>query len=191
MRSGSSLLVVAALVAILAARPGSAAAATPRVEVPGAATSIEVSAASGELEDARVVVRGVAGALSVHLAAGAPPLLRQGLSVLRLESTLVAGRAVADPLPPLERRANVRAGEDVTLILRFRVPDATPAGRYESRLVFAAAGHIVATVPVLLRVFGVQLQARDDPNAFRTLFLLKPHGLRRLGRAAHAFQRRD
>ena len=40
------------------------------------------------------------------------------------------------------------------------------------QLVFAGNGHPFATVPVRLRVFGVQLPARDDLAAFRTLFLI-------------------
>ena len=84
------------------------------------------------------------------------------------------GRAVADPLPPLTRRASVGAGEDVPLVLRFRVPDEAPAGSYRGTLAFALDGHQFATVPLLLRVFDVQLPRRDDPGALRTLFLLKP-----------------
>ena len=170
---------------------GSATAATPSVEVPGAATSIEVSAASGELEDARVVVHGVSGALSVRLAAGAPPLLRQGLSVLRLETTLVAGKAVADPLPPLARRANVRAGEDATLVLRFRVPDATPAGALRGPARLRGGRALVrdrARAPAGVRraAAGAQRPERA-PHALSA----EAAGLRRLRGAANACQRRD
>jgi hypothetical protein len=174
MRVGLWLLVLGVLVAVLGASAPSSRAAAPRVDVPGAAASVEVSAASGELEDATVVVHGASGRLSVRLAVGAPALLQQGLAVLRVETTLVDGRPTPDPLPPLARRATVASGEDVTLVLRFRVPDATPAGTYASQLMFAAGGHPFSTVPLRLRVFGVQLPARDDPNALRTLFLLKP-----------------
>ncbi len=159
------------LVALLAA---DAHAATPRVEVPGRASTIGVDAASGELESAIAVVRGVAGRLSVRLAAGSAPLLHSGLTVLRVETTRVGGRSVSDPLPPLTRRATVSAGEAVRLVLRFHVPDGTAAGTYAGGLVFEEAGRPFATVPVRLRVFGVQLPARNDPAAFRTLFLISP-----------------
>ena len=154
--------------------PGLARAASPTVEVPGAAASIEVSAARGELEDARVIVHGASGRLSVRPEAGSAPLVQQGLAVLRLETTRVAGGAVPDPLPPLSRRSAVRPSEDVTLILRFRIPDETAAGSYDGRLAFTAGGRAFASVAVHLRVFDVQLPARDDPSGFRTLFLLKP-----------------
>ena len=39
---------------------------------------------------------------------------------------------------------------------------------------FASNGRGFASVPVRLRVFGVQMPARDDPAAFRTLFLIQP-----------------
>ncbi len=174
MRSGVLLLACGFLAAMLAAPAVPAAGATPSVEVPGAATSIDVSAGRGEFEDARVVVHGAAGALSVRPAAGSPALLQQGLSVLRLETTQVDGRPVADPLPPLMRRASVAGGEDVSLVLRFRVPGETLPGSYRSSLVFSVDGVAFATVPLLLRVFDVQLPARDDSSALRTLFLLKP-----------------
>ena len=160
--------------ALLAGHAMPAAAAAPRVEVPGPDASVEVSAARGEFEDGRVVVHEAAGTLSVRLAAGAPSLLQQGLTVLRLETTEVEGRPVADPLPPLVRRAAVADGEDVPLVLRFAVPDDAVAGSYRGGLVFALDGKPFATVPLLLRVFDVQLPARDDPDALRTLFLLKP-----------------
>ena len=122
MRSGSvSLLLLGLLAAAAVPVADAASAAAPTVEVPGAATSVQVDAARGELEDAQVVVHGARGRLSVHLSAGAPALLQQGLSVLRLATTEVDGRAVADPLPPLARRATVQGGEDVTLVLRFLV----------------------------------------------------------------------
>jgi hypothetical protein len=174
MRARRPWPLFAATLVALALLPGLARAASPTVEVPGAAASIEVSAARGELEDARVIVHGASGHLSVETETGSAPLVQQGLSVLRLETTGVAGNAVADPLPPLSRRSTVRPGEDVTLVLRFRVPDATPAGSYEGRLAFAAGGRSFASVPVHLRVFDVQLPARDDPAGFRTLFLLQP-----------------
>jgi hypothetical protein len=174
MRSGSLVLVCGVLGVLLAARALPATGAAPSVEVPGAAASVQVSAARGEFEDARVVVHGADGALSVRLTAGSNALLQQGLSVLRLETTLVNGRPVADPLPPLTRRASVSAGEDVPLVLRFRVPDDAAAGSYGGTLVFALDGHSFATVPVLLRVFDVQLPRRDDPSALRTLFLVQP-----------------
>jgi hypothetical protein len=173
MRPGSLVLVIGVICTLLAAGAAPGRTASPAVDVPGAAASVEVSAARGESEDARVVVHGASGALSVRLAAGAPAPLQQGLTVLRLETTQVDGRAVADPLPPLVRRASITGG-DVTLVLRFRVSDATPPGSYASTLVFAVGGRSFATLPVLLRVFDVQLPARDDPNALRTLFLLKP-----------------
>jgi hypothetical protein len=166
--------LLAALAALAAPRAEAASMAAPGVEVPGAAASVEVSTARGELEDAQVVVHGASGRLSVRLAAGAPALLQQGLTVLRVETTEVDGRQVADPLPPLARRASVAPGQDVTLVLRFRVPDATPPGSYPGQLVFAAGGTSFATLPVHLRVFDVTLPSRDDPNALRTLFLLKP-----------------
>lgn len=149
-------------------------AASPRVEVPGAATSVEIAAARGELEDAQVVVHGAEGSLSVRVAPGSAPLVEQGLSVLRLETTQVDGHPVADPLPPLNRRATVTGGSDVTLVLRFRVPDATPPGSYDGTLLFATGTSTFARLPVHLHVFDVQLPARDDPSGLRTLFLLKP-----------------
>jgi Domain of unknown function (DUF4091) len=173
MRPGLLGLVLGALVVALALRAAPARTATPSVEVPGAAASVDVAAGRGELEDATVVVHGARGTLAARVVPGSAPLVQQGLSVLRLETTQVDGRAVADPLPPLSRRATV-AGEDVTLVLRFRVPGSTPAGTYAARLAFAVDGHSIATLPVQLRVFDVELPARDDPTAFRTLFLLKP-----------------
>jgi hypothetical protein len=174
MRTRQLRHVLTATLVALALLPGLARAASPSVELPGAAASIEVSAARGELEDARLIVHGASGQLSVRTEAGSAPLVQQGLSVLRLETTRVAGLAVPDPLPPLGRRSTVGPSEDVTLILRFRVPDATPAGSYEARLAFAAGGRSFASVAVHLRVFDVQLPARDDPAGFRTLFLLEP-----------------
>jgi hypothetical protein len=112
--------------------------------------------------------------LSVQLDAGAAPLLEQGLSVLRLTDTQVAGRAIGDPQPPLAQSATVTGTAPVRLVLRFRVPDATPAGIYDGRLAFARNGHRFASVSVRLRVFGVQMPARDDPAGFRTLFLVQP-----------------
>jgi hypothetical protein len=163
-----------AIVVGLILLPDRAGAASPTVVVPGAAASIEVAAGRGELEDARVVVHGARGRLTVRTEAGSAPLVQQGLSVLRIETTQVGGRAVPDPLPPLARRSTVARGEDVTLVLRFRVPDSAAAGLYEGRLSFAAGGHAFASVPVELRVFDVQLPARDDPAGFRTLFLVQP-----------------
>jgi hypothetical protein len=168
------MLAVAALLVAVSARTQAAEAATPAVDVPGPGSTVRVDAAAGELENGRVIVRGVSGRLSVRLDAGSAPLLLQGLSVLRLVDTQVAGRAIGDPLPPLAQRAKLIASSPVTLVLRFRVPDATPAGIYEGRLEFASNGHGFATVPVRLRVFGVQMPARDDPAAFRTLFLIQP-----------------
>jgi hypothetical protein len=173
MRPSLSGLTLGAIVAAFAPWVGAARAAAPSVEVPGAAASVDVAAGRGELEDASVVVHGASGTLSARVLPGSAPLVQQGLSVLRLETTQVDGRAVADPLPPLTRRATV-AGEDVTLVLRFRIPDSTPAGSYAGRLAFELDGHTFATLPVQLRVFDVQLPARDDPSSFRTLFLLKP-----------------
>ena len=165
-----------ALGALLAALvpAGSAGAATPRAEVPGPGSTVRVDAAAGELEDGTIVVHGARGRLSVHLEAGSAPLLLESLSVLRLTTTRVAGREIADPLPPLSQEPVVRVGSKVRLVLRFRVPDATPAGIYDGRLVVASNGRRFASVPVRLRVFGVQMPARDDPAAFRTLFLIQP-----------------
>jgi hypothetical protein len=158
----------------LLALPGVAGAATPSVDVPGAGSQIRVDAASGEFANAGVTVRGAAGHLSVHVETGSAPLLLEGLSVLRLVRTQVGGRSIADPLPPLLQRATVAGTAPVRLVLRFRVPDLTPAGIYEGRLAFSSDGRRFGTVPVRLRVFGVQLPARDDPTAFRTLFLIQP-----------------
>ncbi len=152
----------------------SAGAAVPSVDVPGAGSRIRVDAASGELANAGVTVRGATGHLSVRLEPDSAPLLRQGLTVLRLVTTQVGGRAIADPLPPLVQTATVSGTAPVRLVLRFRVPDATPAGIYEGRLAFSRDGQRFRQVPVRLRVFGVQLPARNDPKAFRTLFLIQP-----------------
>ena len=168
------LIFVAALLVALSALTGTARAAAPSVAVPGPGSTLRVDAAAGELEDGSVVVRGARGRLSVHLDDGSAPLLQQGLAVLRLTRTQVDGRAIADPLPPLAQAAKVRTSSPVRLVLRFRVPDATPPGVYEGRLAFASNGRRFATVRVRLRVFGVQMPARDDPTAFRTLFLIQP-----------------
>jgi hypothetical protein len=165
-------IVALAIGVLLVAAPVRARAASPSVDVPGSASTISVDAASGESEDATVVVHGAQGTLSVALAAGAPAVLQQGLSVLRLETTTVDGRQIADPLPPLARQATVSGAAAVPLVLRLRVPDGTPAARYAGQLVFSQDGRAFATRPIELRVFGVQLQARDDPNGFRTLFLV-------------------
>ena len=157
MRRALQLLALAALVVTVSARAQAAEAATPSVDVPGPGATVRVDAAAGELENGSVIVRGVSGRLSVRLDAGSAPLLQQGLSVLRLTDTQVAGRAIGDPLPPLAQRAKVSASSPVTLVLRFRVPDATPAGIYEGRLDFSRNGHGFASVPVRLRVFGVQM----------------------------------
>ncbi len=115
-----------------------------------------------------------AGVSPCTSSAGSAPLLLESLSVLRLTTTRVAGREIGDPLPPLSQEPVVRAGSKVRLVLRFRVPDATPAGVYDGRLAVASNGRRFASVPVRLRVFGVQMPARDDPAAFRTLFLIQP-----------------
>ena len=140
---------------------------------PGPAATVRVDAAGGEIEDATVVVHGVRGRLSAHVGEGSAAFLSSSLSVLRVATTRVAGRSVADPLPPLQRRAAV-AGTPVRLVLRFRVPEGTAPGLYDGRLVFASDGRPFATLPVRLRVFAVQLPARDDPAGFRTLFLIRP-----------------
>ncbi len=165
-----------ALGALLAALvpAGSAGAATPRAEVPGPGSTVRVDAAAGELEDGTIVVHGARGRLSVHLEPGSAPLLLESLAVLRLTTTRVAGREIGDPLPPLSQEPVVHVGSKVRLVLRFRVPDATPAGIYDGRLAVASNGRRFASVPVRLRVFGVQMPARDDPAAFRTLFLIQP-----------------
>ena len=163
-----------ALTALCTLGAGPAVAATPRVEVPGPGATVRVDAASGESEDATVVVHGVNGRLSAHFDAASAELLPANLSVLRVATTRVAGRQVADPLPPLQRRATMSAAAPVRLVLRFRVPDGTAAGTYDGRLVFAQNGQPFETLPVRLRVFAVQLPARDDPAAFRTLFLIQP-----------------
>jgi hypothetical protein len=165
---------VVAQAALSALCTASAPAATPGVEVPGPSATVRVDAAIGEIEDAGVVVHGISGRLSVSLDSGSAPLLAQSLSVLRVATTRVAGRTVADPLPPLHRRAGVSAKAPVRLVLRFRVPDGTAAGTYDGRLVFARNRQPFATLPVRLRVFAVQLPGRDDPKAFRTLFLIQP-----------------
>ena len=153
--------------------PLPAAAAGPSVDVP-VGSQVRVDAASGEFANAGLTVRGATGRLSVRLEAGSAPLLEQGLTVLRLRTTHVGGRAIADPLPPLVRSATITGAAPVRLVLRFRVPDATPAGIYDGRLAFFHDGRRFGRVPVRLRVFGVQLPARDDPTAFRTLFLIQP-----------------
>ena len=114
------------------------------------------------------------GRLSVHAQEGSAALVPLGLSVLRVTTTRVAGRAVPDPLPPLARRSTVGGSGPVRLILRFRVPEGTAAGTHDGGLVFSLDGRPFATLPVRLRVFGVQLPARDDPAGFRTLFLIQP-----------------
>jgi hypothetical protein len=173
VRTRLHLLAVAAVSVASGVCALAAGAATPRVDVPG--STLEIDAASGELEDGSLIVRGAAGGrLAVRLDAGSAPLLQQGLAVLRLTSTRVAGLAVADPLPPLARKATVSGPAPVRLVVRVRVPDGTPAGIYEGRLAFASNGGRFASVPVRVRVFGVQLPARDDPTAFRTLFLVQP-----------------
>ena len=161
-------------IGVVLALPAGAGAASPSVDVPGPAAQIRVDAASGELANAGVTVRGATGRLSVRLEDGSAPLLRQGLTVLRLVTTQVGGRAIADPLPPLVQAATVAGTAPVRVVLRFRVPDATPAGVYEGRLAFAVDGRRFERVAVRLRVFGVQLPARNDPTAFRTLFLIQP-----------------
>jgi hypothetical protein len=165
--------LAAAILAALACAQA-AAAAGPRVDVAGPGATLRVDAAAGEFEDGTATVHGASGRLSVALTTGAAPLLQQGLSVLRLTTTQVDGREVGDPLPPLAQEAAVTASEPVRLVLRFRVPDGTPAGVYAGRLAFSSNGRRFATVPVRLRVFGVQLPARDDPAGFRTLFLMQP-----------------
>ena len=174
-RSGRTLHSIA-LAALLAALvpAGSAGAATPRAEVPGPSSTVRVDAAAGELEDGTIVVHGARGRLSAHLEPGAAPLLLDSLAVLRLTTTRVDGREIGDPLPTLSQELFVRAGSKVRLVLRFRVPDGTPAGVYDGRLAVASNGRRFASVPVRLRVFGVQMPARDDPAAFRTLFLIQP-----------------
>ena len=142
--------------------------------MPGRGSTLKVDAASGELEDGTVVVRHAEGRLSARLESGTAPLVQQGLSVLRLATTQVDGRPVGDPLPPLAQDALVTGSEPVRLVLRFRVPDGTPAGVYEGRLALSSDGRRFATLPLRLRVFGVQLPARNDPSAFRTLFLIQP-----------------
>ena len=174
MRRALHLLALAALVVTVSARAPVAEGATPAVDVPGPGSTVRVDAAAGEFENGSVIVRGVSGHLAVRLGAGSAPLLQDALSVLRLTDTQVAGRAIGDPLPPLTQRATVTGHRPVTLVLRFRVPDATPPGTYAGRLDFSRNGHGFARVPVRLRVFGVQMPARDDPTAFRTLFLIQP-----------------
>ena len=163
---------VALVASALCAVP--ALAATPRVEAPGRGASVRVDAASGESEDAMVVVHGVSGRLSAHFDGASAAFLPTSLSVLRVATTQVAGREVADPLPPLERRAAISGAGPVRLVLRFRVPEGTAAGSYDGRLVFAQNGQPFETLPVRLRVFAVRLPARDDRTAFRTLFLIQP-----------------
>ena len=173
-RVGRTLRPLLVAGALLLALPLPAAAAVPSVDVPGRGTTIRVDAAIGELEDARIVVHGASGRLSAQLEDDSAPLLHEGMTVLRLVTTRVGERAIADPLPPLARRATVAQGAPVRLVLRFRVPDGTAPGAYEGRLALSSAGHAFATVPVRLRVFAVQMPARDDPAAFRSLFLIAP-----------------
>ena len=118
--------------------------------------------------------------------------LQQGLSVLRLETTLVDGRRRRRSAAAAGSAARaVRAGEDVTLVLRFRVPDATPAGSYEGRLVFARDGRPFATVPrAAARVRRAAARARRPERAPDAL-PAEAAGLRRRGRAADARRRRD
>ena len=167
-RAAFVALVASALCAVPAL------AATPRVEVPGPGATVRVDAASGESEDATVVVHGVSGRLSAHFDGASAAFLPASLSVLRVATTQVAGREVADPLPPLERLAAISGAGPVRLVLRFRVPEGTAAGSYDGRLVFAQNGQPFETLPVRLRVFAVRLPARDDRTAFRTLFLIQP-----------------
>ena len=94
--------------------------------------------------------------------------------MLQVTTTHANGSAVPDPLPPLAEQPSVPAGSTTTLIVRFRVPDATPAGAYGGDLLLALDGRTFATVPVRLRVYDVQLPSRSDPSAFRTLFLVQP-----------------
>jgi hypothetical protein len=168
------LLALSALLAVASLGAQTAGAETPNVDVPGPGSTIRVDAASGELEDASVVVRGVEGRLSVRVEPGSATLLQFGFTALRVVTTRVGARAIPDPLPPLERRATVSGASPVRLVLRFRVPDGTAPGTYEGSLAFRSNGRPFATVAVRLRVFGVQLPARDDPTAFRTLFLIAP-----------------
>ena len=173
-RRARFLLALGGLLATPLGAEAGEAATPPSVDVPGPGSTIRVDAAAGELEDATVVVRGVAGRLSVHVEPGSAALLRDGLTPLRLVTTRVGGRALPDPLPPLARRASVAGGRPVRLVLRFRVPEGTAPGTYEGRLAFRVDGRAFATRAARVRVFGVQLPARDDPAAFRTLFLIAP-----------------
>ena len=110
------------------------------------------------------------GRLSAHFDGASAAFLPASLAVLRVATTQVAGREVADPLPPLERRAAISGAGPVRLVLRFRVPEGTAAGSYDGRLVFAQNGQPFETLPVRLRVFAVRLPARDDRDGL-------PHAL--------------
>jgi Domain of unknown function (DUF4091) len=140
-----------------------------------AARGIALDASIGEYEDAALSVRAPSsGQLEASLDGSSASVLRDGLTVLRVEQTRVDGRMVADPLPPLAEVATVQGGEVARLVLRVRVPDGTAPGVYTGLLQIAVGATPLRTVPVTLRVWDVHQPALDDPHAFRTLFLVNP-----------------
>ena len=134
-----------------------------------------LDASIGEYEDAALSVRApTTGPLEAALDPVSAAVLRDGLSVLRVETTRVAGRTIADPLPPLAEVATVESGEVARLVLRVHVPDGTAPGVYSGLLQLTLGGSPLRSVPVTLRVWDVRQPALDDPGGFRTLFLVNP-----------------
>ncbi len=134
-----------------------------------------LDASIGEYEDAALSVRApTTGPLEAALDPSSAAVLLDGLSVLRVETTRVAGRTIADPLPPLAEVATVEGGEVARLVLRVRVPDGTAPGVYSGLVQLSLGGAPLRSVPITLRVWDVRQPALDDPNGFRTLFLVNP-----------------
>ncbi len=139
------------------------------------ARAIVLDASIGEYEDAALSVRAPAtGRLEATLDPSSAAVLRDGLSVLRVETTRVAGRTIADPLPRLAEVATVHGGEVARLVLRVRIPDGTTPGVYSGLVQLSLGGSALRSVPLTLRVWDVRQPALDDPNGFRTLFLVNP-----------------
>jgi hypothetical protein len=166
----SLLLTLAVLCPFLAAPSGASAAS---VRVVGTGNAIRIDAAIDEYEDAQLVVNGAHGRLAAALdEAQTAPLLRDNLSVFRIDQTEVRGRAIYDPLPPLARSARVDG--KARLLVRVNVPEGTPAGVYRGLLHLTLEKDALADVPISVTVWPVQLPARDDESAFKTLFLITP-----------------
>jgi hypothetical protein len=140
-----------------------------------ATRAVVLDASIGEYEDASLSLRAPStGLLEAALDPSSATVLRDGLSVLRVETTRVAGRTIADPLPPLAEVATVQGGEVARLVLRVHVPDGTPPGVYSGLVQLSLGGSPLRSVPLTLRVWDVRQPALDDPSGFRTLFLVNP-----------------